>query len=455
MPSLPHSEAPQIPNGFKAMLSGILPERAEAIIEALSLTPSTSVRMNRRKPTASFLDSQGVEWCEDGFYLDERPNFTLNPLMHAGAFYVQEAASMILQRIMMVAAKKPLSVLDLCAAPGGKTTAAINVLPDGSTIVANEFNRERANILNENVIKWGYPNVIVTNAPTEAFTSLRNLFDVIIADLPCSGEGMMRKEPVARTQWSPALIKNCAELQRKIVADAIPSLKPGGYLIYSTCTFNREENEENVEWICNNLDMSSIEIPVSPEWGISGAIGSSIHALRFIPDMTRSEGLFVALLRKNNSDSNPTSFKLQKIKNQYKNREVDKLLRAPEKYSYTIDNNVITAIPETLLPILSAIQSNKNIRILSKGIEIATIKRDLIPSHPLALSTELNPEAFPRVELSLEQAIAYLRRENLILSPEVPKGYVLATFGNLPIGFLKNLVNRANNLYPQFWRIRH
>ena len=278
-----------LPQGFIDMISLLLGADAPAFLEAMQQTPSVSIKLNRRKTTdvaaTGYDGTEAVRWCRSGYYLPQRPLFTYNPLLHAGVFYVQDASSMIYETIaerivpMALDTGSPLRVLDLCAAPGGKTTSLINALPDGSMVVANEFIGNRASILKENLLKWGYPDIMITNSPTSRFTDMGEIFDIVAVDAPCSGEGMMRKDETAVTQWNEGLQRQCASLQREILTDAFKALKPGGFLIYSTCTFNRLENEENVNFLVEDLGMVTVDMEFPQEWGIGK--GSVSGGLRF------------------------------------------------------------------------------------------------------------------------------------------------------------------------------
>ncbi|MDE5976071.1 MAG: RsmB/NOP family class I SAM-dependent RNA methyltransferase, partial [Muribaculaceae bacterium] len=272
-----------LPSGFIDMARDLLKDEAPSFLEAMECAPVVSVRMNPRKKGACFEGAEKVKWCENGFYLPERPVFTLDPLLHAGAYYVQDASSMIYyeatKRVLtMMGNPERVSVLDLCAAPGGKTTAIIDALPDGSRIVANEFVGKRAAILRENLSRWGFPGAVVTNRDSAAFARDGSRFDIVAVDAPCSGEGMMRKDETARTQWSPQLVEECARLQREILSNAVETVRPGGYLLYSTCTFNRRENEENVKFVVENLGMKPVDLNFPDEWGIPGGIDTPYPA---------------------------------------------------------------------------------------------------------------------------------------------------------------------------------
>ena len=289
----------------------------------------------------------------------------------------------------------------------------INALPDGSTVIANEVMPQRARILKENLLKWGYPDIMVTNSRSSAFAAMGEIFDIVAVDAPCSGEGMMRKDEDAVNQWSPRLVEQCAALQREILADAVEALKPGGILIYSTCTFNRHEDEENVAWLVENKDLEPIETDFPEEWGIGRASGSPYPALRFMPHLTRGEGLFAAVLRK------PGEL-----------RDMD-------------HGKILTAI-------------RRKAKILADGIPTVNMKGKIeIPASEWALSTSFPAERYPSVELDTESALRYLRHESLILDNNTPKGFVVVKYKGHPLGFVKNIGNRANNLYPAEWRIRN
>lgn len=275
-------------------------DRFDRFMQALGEEPSVSVRVNPLKAGGAVVEGERVPWCPTGYYLSARPNFTFDPLLHAGAYYVQEASSMFVDLVLRQHVDRPVAMLDLCAAPGGKSTAARAALPEGSVLVSNEPVRQRASILLENITKWGWPDSYVTSYYPQAFVKAKARFDVILCDVPCSGEGMFRKDPKAQAEWSPKNVEKCWQLQREIVADAWQCLSDGGLLIYSTCTFNLKENEENVRWMVEELGAEVLPVATEAEWGITGSLlaGFSEPVYRFIPGFTRGEGLFVAVMRK-------------------------------------------------------------------------------------------------------------------------------------------------------------
>lgn len=448
-----------LPEGFKTLITAeIGPERAEILFSALNGKPETSVRINRRKRPADPLypDMTSVPWCESGRYLEQRPNFTLNPLLHSGTFYVQDASSMIYESIVgLLAFDSPVTACDLCAAPGGKTTAILNSLPDGSVMLANEFSSSRANILKENLCKYGYPDLIITNTDTSRLAGMRERFDLVAVDAPCSGEGMMRKEETARSQWSEGLIRQCATLQREILNNAAEMLAPGGYLIYSTCTFNMSEDEDNAAWIVRTLGLQPIDTGLAGKYAIQPQIKGDIPCLRFMPGFTRGEGLFLSVFRKP-KDGNGRS-RGCKPKKKVKGKTDPRLLDTAKtwlKGDFEIINHegrLIALSPHTAA-LLEAIP--KGVRIMSAGVETGEIKgKDIVPVHALAMST-IMAHPFPEVELSEDDALLFLSKESIVLPEETRKGFVTVTYRGIPLGFLKNLGNRSNNLYPSEWRIR-
>ena len=433
---------------------------------ALQEEPPASVRMNPRKGGLSPEGASPVPWCRDGFYLSARPAFTFDPLFHAGCYYVQEASSMILDQVLRQYVTSPSIMLDLCAAPGGKSTLARTALPEGSLLVANEVMRGRSQVLAENMVKWGHPDVLVTQNDPADFTELGSLFDVILADVPCSGEGMFRKDETAVSEWSTDNVRLCWQRQRSILSAIWPCLKTGGILIYSTCTYNREENEDNVAWIAEELGAEVLPVETDDGWGITGNLaGYDFPACRFLPHRTVGEGLFMAVLRKTSDDGEAeTGGRKRNRQNKDKgkkggrnplkiSREMENWLLNPERYALMVDGEEAVAFPGAFLDLYELFKSR--LKVLHAGIILGEWKgKDWQPGHSLAMNVECNGTAFPQAELTYEQAVAYLRKEAVALFPDTPRGYVLVTYHGRPLGFVKNIGNRANNLYPQEWRIR-
>ena len=401
-------------------------ERYNIFCKGLQQSSPVSIRLNpfKTNKTTQVADNfvpTHVAWCAEGFYLNSRPNFTFDPLFHTGAYYVQEASSMFLSHVLRHLINKPVALLDLCAAPGGKTTCARTAISDGSIVFSNEPINKRAQILAENVQKFGHSDVVVTNNYPRDYKKTKLSFDVIVADVPCSGEGMFRKDPQAIAEWSEQNVENCWKLQRSIIADIWDNLKPGGLLIYSTCTFNAHENEENVAWILSQYDAKLLEVPTENTWNITGSLINNplgedkpFPVYRFIPGFTQGEGLFMAIIKKGGTSTN-------------------------------VEPNAEKLVAE----------ANKKLKVMVHGVKQDTIKgKKIIPDHSLALAINGDRSSYPNVEIDYETAIKYLRHEAIMLSAVVPKGIVTLTYRGHAIGFANNLGNRANNLYPQEWRIK-
>lgn len=454
-----------LPEEFERQMLSVMGEGEYArFCEAVGSEAPTSIRVNPAKPAdGSVPEGVPVPWCPSGRYLPERPSFTLDPLFHAGTYYVQEASSMFLDYVLRKFVDRPAVVLDLCAAPGGKSTLALSALPEGSVLVANEIVRQRSQILAENLIKWGNPNVIVTNNCAADFQNLGTAFDVVICDAPCSGEGMFRKDAKAIDEWSPQNVGMCRQRQRDILADVWPCLKPGGLLIYSTCTYNVHENEGNVVWAVNNLGAEVVDPCVPASWGVTGNMleGQTFPAFHFFPHKTKGEGFFACAMRKGADDNTAGRYggsgkgrkRIAPRKELPFPKELKMWIADAQQYSFVSDETGCHAFPVRYKELLES--SKSVLRIVHCGIRLATIKgKAVIPAHSLAMSVALNRNVFPEVEVDVALALQYLRAETVALPSSAPTGYVLLTYKGVPLGFAKNLGNRANNLYPSEWRIR-
>ena len=383
-------------------------------LDALDKEPPVSIRLNPLKLTG-IEGGEQVPWCQYGFYLESRPQFTLDPRLHQGAYYVQEASSMFVHHVLSQWVTSAVTMLDLCAAPGGKTTCAIAALPRGSMIYANEPIHKRAQVLSENIQKWLSDTnekdlatrVVTTNSYPKDYSKSNITFDVILCDVPCSGEGMFRKDPNAIKEWSTAKVRQCQQLQQSIVEDAWRCLRPGGLLIYSTCTLNTIENEQNIQWILDNFNCEVLPVSTSPEWHITGSLlkGFDQPVYRFIPGTSRGEGLFMAAIRKGQG-------------------EESKMIDKRSKKS-----NLLPPAPCSLPPALTILE-------------------------PTFLNGLHEAADAPRIEIARPQALSYLRREAITLPPDTPRGIVMLTYEGNALGLAKNIGNRANNLYPKEWRIR-
>ena len=439
---------------FIHLIEQTLPNEAQQLISAITSTePAVSIRVNDAKTHASPTDGQTVPWCPLGFYLNDRPQFTFDIDFQAGRYYVQDASSMFIWHAIKSLVKSPVTYLDLCVAPGGKTTAALSALPQGSLVVANEVVPSRARILCDNVAKWGMPNCLVTSSQPAAIGQLKHCFDVIAADVPCSGEGMMRKDDEAVSQWTPSLVEQCAAKQRNIIADVWQALKPGGLLIYSTCTYNRTENEEMIEWIAAQFGATSLPVPILNEWNITHAIDSHMHAYRFLPHRTQGEGLFMAVLQKpDDQPCKPLQAKKAKpVTKAAQAAQVRNWLIRPDDYAYCEVGDSIVATPQPLVPLLQLMQASR-LNVLLSGIQVATTKgKNLIPHWALTHSTAFNRNAFAAAEVDYRTAISFLQGNAVQI--DAPRGYVLLTHNGTQVGWVNNLGNRANNLLPKPLRI--
>lgn len=452
----------QLPEHFAQYTLELMGQaRFDALAQGLEQDPPASIRLNPLKPLAHSLPdgTLPVPWCAEGRYLPTRPNFTADPLLHAGAYYVQEAASMFVTHVLRQYVRTPVRMLDLCAAPGGKSTAARSVLPEGSLLFANEPIRQRANILCENIQKYGHADVVVTNNYPRDYRKARIMFDVILADVPCSGEGMFRKDAGAVADWSPRKVAECAALQRDIVGDAWQCLAPGGLLIYSTCTFNAEEDEKNVAWIAQELGGDVLTIDTQEEWNITGPLWGDAPCCRFLPGTSRGEGLFMAAVRKH-GDAPAADRKERKRKRDATAKRTPTPkgftlpLRESGLFELLADNGRLMAIRKPFADVArTALQS---LNVMQAGIVVGVEKgKAVVPQQALALAADLDRTAFPTVQVDTPTALSFLHRDAITLPEGTPTGYVLVACQGHPLGFVKNIGPRCNNLYPAEWRIRN
>ncbi len=395
-----------------------------------------------------------VPWSSNGMYLASRPSFTLDPLLHAGAYYVQEASSMFLEQalIQSLDLTQPLLALDLCAAPGGKSTLIQSILSQESLLISNEVIQSRVNVLKENIIKWGAGNVVVTNNDPKDFSKLKGLFDVLVIDAPCSGSGLFRRDEDAIKEWSEDNVQLCSQRQQRIIADAWDCLKEEGVLIYSTCSYSQEEDEEILDWMMKQLDVESMQLKIEKEWMID-EVQSDMNAFgyRFWPYKVKGEGFFLAAFRKKEE----TETVRLKIKSTQAPSKKDAAiasawLQSSDGFSFIMQGQNIAAIPMLWNETIQFLMQELKVRYA--GVELGTIgKEDLIPEHALALSTNINSSVFS-VELNLEEALNYLRKKELLINSN-HKGWALARYRGFNLGWMKLLGNRINNYYPKEWRI--
>ena len=438
-----------LPEAFVDRTKALLGNEFQALVAALEEVPPTSIRVNDK--TDYQPSDERVSWCKSGYYLKERPLFTADPYIHAGVYYVQEASSMFLYQAVKQHFSDARTVLDLCAAPGGKSTLLTQALPETSLLVSNEIIRSRAYILAENLIKWGNPNVVVTNNEAKDFATLPGFFDAIVIDAPCSGEGMFRKDAGAIQEWSEYNVTLCAQRQREILSSVWETLKRDGILVYSTCTFNREENEENVRWICEELGADILKIDLNGNEDIT----ITDFGYRFYPHKTRGEGFFLSVLRKNTSPARSMKNKNEEkktTKQANKNSIPPLTLLEPERWVIVPENNLIKAYDKDRLDDFMLL--NKHLKCMHAGILLGEMKgSDFIPAACSALSKKLDRETVENIEVDYQTAISFLRKEAIQL-PQTNRGYILVCYKGQALGWVKNVGNRCNNLYPQEWRIR-
>ena len=433
---------------------------------------AVSIRVNTTKLTyantsdqhALFFASSGifsnqnnagpVPWCGHAFYLKKRPAFTLDPHIHAGVYYVQEASSMFIHHALteLLAGQIDLKALDLCASPGGKTTLLASI-PNFRLVLANEIIQTRVPALYENVVKWGAPHVFVSNNDPRDFEKVGGMFDVVLVDAPCSGSGLFRKDEDAARSWNPALVDFCALRQKRVLADAYKVLAENGIMVYSTCSFSLAENESNLDFFLEEFDAESIQVSLKPEWGIveTHSLVHKAYGYRFYPDKLKGEGFFCAFIRKKSSNISPIP--LMKMV-QYKAGRTDDLIK--KWLSPTIELNCFLKEKEVF------VLERKNelehaifkqfLHLRKSGLRIGTLMRDeLIPDHELSMST-LYSKDLVQVEVTYEQAIRYLRKEDMLLEIQ-EKGWAMITYRSVPLGWIKSLPGRINNYYPMNWRI--
>lgn len=446
-----------LPKALLHSLSGLKGFDQKAFEEVhASGSQVTSIRLNQFKNAS--IDSEWavpgeVPWCPYGRYLSVRPSFTLDPLLHAGAYYVQEASSMFLWHVLKetIGADTQKKVLDLCAAPGGKSTLLANYFTDG-LVVANEVIRQRVSTLVENITKWGSDHVIITNNDPSHFQSLPGYFDVMMIDAPCSGSGLFRRDRTAIDEWSESNVELCSQRQQRILADALPALKEDGILIYSTCSYSPEEDEEIADWLVTQMQMETTQLPVPHEWGIietrsavKGAFG-----YRFYPNRVKGEGFFIAAFQKKASHNETRLKELAiSVASKQELQQLTAFIELPAEFIVFKPAESLRAIKSQHLPDLR--QLAKCLYIKKAGVEIGTIKgKDMVPSHELALGS-IPLLHMPSISLNKENSLQYLRRKETVM--EASNGWNLVKYEGLPLGWVKVLPNRINNYYPAEWRI--
>lgn len=471
MPDAPNSFPSDFVERIQAQLGAV---DSAALLQALEEKPHTSLRKNPYKK--ALLDGDPVPWNPNGLYLSERPQFVNDPFFHAGAYYVQEASSMILEAVLP-SMNKPLRILDLCAAPGGKSTLLAAAMPPGSLLVSNEVIFSRAKILAENMTRWGVPNVVVTHADPKEFGRIEEFFDLIVVDAPCSGEGMFRKDLASRNEWSTDNVALCAARQTRILNDILPSLAPGGTLIYSTCTFNEDENASQLlAALEEHAQLSPFPMDLPNEWNASVILrdNEEAYAWQCFPHRMKGEGLFIGRLKdvrepeewivqgRTFSSKNKKKRKGKGRKNAQAQRDLPTVPELLQEWVWMegawsgleaeVHEDSLKVFSPQEKDVLPRLQHEK-IHIIQAGTVVGKLHRKgLNPSHELALSSLVNP-ALPTHELDLESALRYLKKEDLV-DPGAMKGFRLATYQGVPLGWLKGIQGKWKNYLPINWRIR-
>jgi NOL1/NOP2/sun family putative RNA methylase len=451
----------KLPEAFIQQMKGMLGNEYISFEESLLIAPKRSIRLHPHKWPRT-LSLPEVPWYDKGYWLNEEAKVTYDPLFHAGAYYVQEASSMFLAQIMKayIQDQKELRVLDLCAAPGGKSTLLCDILNDEHLLVSNEVIRTRVHILDENLLKWGYNNVIVTHNDPADFERLGTFFDVIVVDAPCSGEGMFRKDPDAISEWDEGHVNLCCSRQKRILSDIWKALKPGGILIYSTCTFNRNENEENIRWMQQQYNAESPELDIPSFNGIIKGNENGIDYYRFYPHKVSGEGFFISVIRKPVDEE--WSGQTGRREKWSKDRKAKEKLSIPD-----ITKNILTKSDTYIFLHKDEYRCFSEIykealdhisiclKIYRAGTPLGIVKgKDFLPDIAAALSIHLNKDIFSTIELTEEEAIRYLSKDEFILNNE-HSGWNIMTYKSLPLGWIKAMPNRFNNYYPSEWRIRN
>ncbi len=427
---------------------------AEALLKALGEPSPISIRLNSAKWDKKPLNAEPVSWSENGYYLRSRPSFTLDPLFHSGCYYPQEASSMFIEQAVTqsIGSLDNLRVLDLCGAPGGKSTHLSALIGTGSMLVSNDVIRSRVVILAETITKWGTGNTLVTHNDPAVFGRLSGYFDIILVDAPCSGEGMFRTD-VAIAEWSAENAAHCSERQKRILMDVWPALKENGLLIYSTCTFNPGENEENIKWLTGKQKAEIVKLDITQFKGITEIDFEGVHGYGFYPDKIRGEGFFISIIRKTGEQQEvkvkgQKKAELKPDKTDYEN--VDKHTSFSKETILKWGDELIS-VPCGLEEYTGLFQ---NLNIVKAGTKIFVVKNnDYLPTHELALSDKVRKDTFPVSQANLAMAISFMRRDNFSLS-DAPKGWNLLRYNGINLGFFKNLGNRINNYFPVEWRIR-
>lgn len=474
----PESLTPNLlPPAFVSRMQAALGANYAAFAAALQAVPPVSVRLNPQKKSLAFAECAPVKWCATGRYLPERPFFVLDPLWHGGAYYVQEASSMLIEVAMRQCADltQPLRVLDLCAAPGGKSTLLAGLLNAESIIVTNEVIQGRVGVLRENVIRWGFPNIAIVNHDSADFSDLQGFFDVVLIDAPCSGEGLFRKDENAASEWSEASVLMCAARQQRVVTEAIPLLAQNGILLYSTCTYNNFENDDNAKYMMKKFDLTQIRLQ-----GLDANVYTE-YGVQHFPHQQQGEGFYLAVFRNENNIFTPLKKSFKKDTKIFKNEKQQKhkngqqqdvdfksfrkletkflapilpFLQNADDYDFYIKpNDAVFALRKTLTETYYALDYALQRKQL--GLCIGELRKGVfLPAHDLAMSPALLNDGIQKINLPKREALLFLKKENFELSDYSLTGWTVACFEGVSLGWLKILQNRFNNYLPNELRIR-
>lgn len=438
----------KLPEEFLNRMKSRLNSDFDDFVSAYEQPSVQSIRLNPKKKTNFFDELNRVQWYEEGRFLNQKKQFITDPLWHAGVYYVQESSSMILAAVFrqIYGENSPKSVLDLCAAPGGKSTLLQSLISDESVMTANEVIKSRAQILKENHIRLGISDkLIITQNDPRDFGKLNEVFDYVQIDAPCSGEGMFRKEEAALREWSEANCKLCTERQNRIIANVFPAVSKDGYIVYSTCTFNPDENEKLIYKICNEFEVESIQLNFDPDWKITEVNYNGVYGYYFYPHKVQGEGLFVSVMKKKSG----YGLNLQSSLRKEKSSKIDFLIDDENIFQ----RNGHFHYESSELNNFKALISNK-LNIIYSGIELGELKgKDFIPAQSMA-NFHKTLHLFPKIEVTETQALEFLRGNDPKLFPE-EKGIYLLTYKNFELGWIKFIGNRTNNYYPKPWRIRN
>jgi 16S rRNA C967 or C1407 C5-methylase (RsmB/RsmF family)/NOL1/NOP2/fmu family ribosome biogenesis protein len=444
-----------IPATLLQELQGTPGFNEQAFIAAHQHKAPVSVRLHPIKGSGLFDSEEKVPWCPGGIYLPERPVFTLDPAYHTGAYYVQEASSMFLSRMLsqFIDGRTNLRVLDLCAAPGGKSTLIASLLDRDSLLVSNEVIRTRASILEENMCRWGYRNTWVTSNDPKDIGRLEGYFDIIVVDAPCSGSGLWRKDAAALNEWSEDNVNLCSGRQQRILADIWPSLKQNGILIYATCSYSPQEDEQILDWMADTFGVSHLSTTPPAGSGIE-AIASPKNKMtgyRFFPHNVKGEGFFIAAMQKNDETDAPKLPKFKTARNQKIQDQASYLLSGDDTLFIPGKENTWHAINAAHEADIHLLQQVAYLR--RTGLEVGSpMPKEWLPAHDIALSTDIAPE-LPSIDTNREQALRFLKREEMGID-NIPKGWQVVKYNGWGLGWIKGLGNRTNNYLPKHWRIR-